>query len=263
MVDFVVPLATANASGTLNIPYAFNSWALNRFLWVNIATCHDTNGVSADPVQDAFQDGQQMFNYRIGEKTTEGGKPPVRDYLYLTDPAQTTALSGTVSVQLRAGFSATPSHVVVHVVGITGAQSPWKRDDALGTGTDTVPIGVIAFGDPYGGFAGAAARGNPTPPVLTAGAGVLQKLGDAVAGAPGEGSVRGTVWLCDTSSTWTVAASFSSFLAGTGFSLRGGLPAGEAPAPPEPTNALQADWEKRWWMFGHVQPHFAEEEDCR
>lgn len=239
MIDFVNEYAFAEQATTpLSLPVAFSPGALNRCLWVAVAACHSTNGFSSDPMANnpPSYEGEDLILYRAAEATGEGfGVVPARDYLYLSSMLTEVPATGMLTVYLRP--SALPHNLVVHVVGLKGVTAPGREDDekaaTLGT---TVSLPVLSMpAPPFGGFVGCAKKGNPTPATVTAGTGIVEKLGDQVAGS-GNGSVRGTVWRGDDSGLYELVASAGGGMAATGWSLEGGL-ATDAVEPSIPREA--------------------------
>ena len=225
MIDFVNEYAFAEQATTpLLLPVAFSPSALNRCLWVQVAACHSTNGYSADPMANfgCEYEGEEVVLRRSAFSPNEGfGVIPARAYLYLSQMVTEVPASGTLTVNLRP--SALPHNFVVHVVGLKGVLPAGRRDDEVATSLSAALnfLGLIMPAPPFGGFAGAAVKGNPTPPTWATATGLPEQLGDAVAGS-GNGSVRGTIWRGDDSGLYSLLGSFGSPAAGTDWSLEGG-----------------------------------------
>ena len=254
-------------AATLSIPFAFPAWALNRYLWVSIAACHSVNGRNADPILWARVDGVDMYLWRLPESPNEGpGVVPTRCYMYLNDPNVEPALAGTLTIGVRGNASASPHNLVVHVSGISGGVYPGKNDDVIAAGATVAGLSLPQLfmpTPPFGGFVGVALRGNPTPPQVASMVGGVTQLAQMTAGS-GFGSVRGAVWSGDDSGHYSPLFEFGASAAAYAFAFRGGAAEGVAPSPPPAAPPLpRARWEKRWWAFGLLPPHFAEEEDCR
>lgn len=243
MIDFVQGYAYAETSAPIVIPYAFNSWALNRCVVMFIATHHATNGISSDPVLEPVTlDAVQMYGLREGEKQAQAEFPgdpnqpkvPVRNYLYKNDPNVEPPLAGTITFPLRG--AATPHNIVVHVIGMTGAIYPGKTDDtAAGSNAALIAASLVIQPEGTEPLVGFSVRGDP-PWEEAALLGTQAKLGDLIAGT-GIGAVRGTVWRGDLSGNYGVqhvGALGHLYLASgmTGMMFKGGADEGVAPEPP-------------------------------
>lgn len=226
MIDHVIEYSQPEATGTISIPVAFSEDALNRILVVFIACAHATNGASADPVLDCLYNGEQLFLRQIGEGFGEFGAGPSWAYCYSSGMATEVPASGTLTIPLRANFSATPTNIVVHVLGLTGAVFPGVQDSEFRNGSNagTVTITNVAPVD-FLGLMGVALRSNASGllPDQTGGEGITGKLADATAGA-GVGAVRGSVWTAQLAPNWTVFCNAGAgfLVAATGFSFQGG-----------------------------------------
>lgn len=210
IIDHIQTYTATNRSEDITIPYTFTGGATDRYLAIFISTCHATNGVAASPIADVFYAGDQLFNLQTATSNVEG-QTPVRQTLYATGMNVAVPASGNIVIQMRTTFSATPTNIVVHVVGLTGASFPGYLDTEK-TGTGEVGGFTLAGVSPvtYLGLLGSSLRSSGAVPALQfGGAGILQKLADATAGF-GEGAVRGTLWQGDDSGSWSVSTSASA-----------------------------------------------------
>jgi len=234
VIDFNIEYSQPEATGTISIPVAFSGDSLNRIVVVFIACAHDTNGASADPVLDCLFNGEQLFLRGAGEGFAEIGRGPAWAYCYSSGMATEVPAAGTLTIPLRANLSATPTNIVVHVLGLTGAVFPGVQDNDFKNGgaAGSVTISGVAPVD-FLGLMGVALRGNDSVlPTMIGADGITAKIGDATAGS-GDGMVRGTVWTAVLADSWTVLSDLGAgfLVAGTAFSFKGGAPEKVIPPP--------------------------------
>lgn len=244
MIDFVAVQAQADATGPVVIPFAFSPGALNRNVVLFAAMHHATTGILNDPILEPVTcAGVQFFGVRFSEQRGEGIPVPVRDYLWQSNPDIEPPLSGEVVIPLRP--ISTPHNVVAHVIGLRGAVWPGHTDDNM-SGSPVGPAGISLLTpiDPFA-LIGVALRGDPTPGTESPGEGIVINVGDAVAGTVA-GSVRGTVWLGDTSGTYRINLdSGLGLVAATALAFKGGAATGEAPEAPAEDIGLYTRFEFR------------------